>query len=381
MRFGRWLYLILAVGLLGSMGLTAAHAGPLAVFTNFREGYAPSTVTILDTATDQLVGNPIPVGVNPAGVAITPDGRTAVVACAESQDVYFIDLSANPPKLSGRLEVGAGLSGPFYPVGVAMSPDGGYAALTVGINATAVPRVSPGNTYVRVISVRDRTIVQSIQMPQDPFPITAEASAISPQGSIVIAGPQSSMIYALEFSGGQITLPEGTNDQYGATQGTASTYVAITPDGQTALIPAASTKIVVIPIDASGRIPAGGGTLVSSGGSGAQAIAITRDGKRAFVRNFFSPGNNVAVFDIVGGTLKDTGMRLHSSGFPEEILALVPDGNFVGIPTIAVTPDGRKVYTTNPFLNQVEVFDVEKPQAIRRFSTGPNPIGVAIQPQ
>jgi DNA-binding beta-propeller fold protein YncE len=379
MRFGRWQYLLLAVALLGFPGLPAAYAGPLAVITNFRSGFSPSTVVIIDTATDQLVGNPIPVGVNPSGVAITPDGKTAVVTCAESQDVYFIDLSASPPTLVGRLDVGGGLSGPFYPSSVAMSPDGEYVALTVGISAAAAPRVSPGNQYVRVVSVKDRSIVQSIQMPQDQFSITAEAAAISPQGSIIIAGPQSSLIYALSFSGGQISLPEGTDDQFGAFQGTSATHVVLTPDGHTALLAAASTKIAVLPVDSSGRI--GEGPFVSSGGNGAQAIALTRDGKRAFVRNFYSPGNNIAVFDVTGGTLKDTGIRLQSSGFPGEILELVPEGNIVGIPTIAVTPDGTKVYTTNLFTNMVEVFEVDKPQAIRRFSTGANPLGVAIQPQ
>lgn len=379
MRFPRWHSLFVAFALLGALGLSAAHAGPLAVITNFREGYSPSTVTIIDTATDQPVADPIPVGVNPSGVAITPDGATAVVACAESQDVYFIDLSARPPKLLGSLNVGGGLSGPFYPVGVAMSPDGEYVALTVGISSTAAPRVSPGNQYVRVVSVKDRAIVQSIQMPQDQFPITAEAAAIGPNGSIVLAGPQSSMIYALEFTGGQIVLPEGTSDQKGAFQGAQATYVAITPDGSTALVARNQRKLQVMPIDGAGRL--GEGVEVASGGNGAQSIVISRDGKRAFVRHFFSPESQIAVFDIGAGTLKDTGIRLQSSGFPAEILELVQGGLFIGIQMVAVTPDGKKVYTTNPFVNAVEVFDVTKPQPIRRIFTGINPIGVAIQPQ
>lgn len=380
MRFGRWQSLILAVALLGSLSLSAAHAGPLAVITNFREGYSRSFVTIIDTATDQLVGDPIPVGVNPAGVAITPDGRTAVVACAESQDVYFIDLSANPPRLIGALDVGGGLGGPFYPVGVAMSPDGEHVALTVAVNTTMRPNATPGNQHVRIVSVRERTVVQTIQMPQDQFPITAEAAAITPHGSIVILGPSTNLIYALAYSGGQISLPEGTGDQMGALQGGGGTFVTLTPDGQAALVALATRKILVLPVDATGRI-VGEGTQVDSGGNGTQSIAVSKDGRRAFVRNFYAPGNNIAIFDITGTTLKDTTVRLQSSGFPGEILELVQDGLFVGIPMVAVTPDGRKVYATNPFLNIVEVFDVSNPAPIRRLNTGPNPIGVAIQQQ
>jgi YVTN family beta-propeller protein len=379
MRFGRWQYLILAVTLLGALGLPAAYAGPLAVITNFKEGYQPSTVTILDTANDQPVAQ-IPVGVNPSGVAITPDGKTAVVACAESQDLYFIDLAASPPKLIASLNVGGGLDGAFYPVGVAMSPDGEYVALTVGINTTAAPRAAPGNQYVRIVSVKDRTIVQSVHMPQDQFPMTAEAAAISSRGSLVLLGPSTNLVYALAFSGGQVTLPEGTDDQLGAFQGAGGTHVAITPDGATALVPLARRKLQAFAIDGAGKMSPT--VQMDSGGDGAQSVAITRDGTRAFVRNFYSPGSNVSIFDIgAGGSLKDTGVRLKSEGFPAAILGLVDGGLFVGIPMVAVTPDGKKVYTTNPFLNMVEVFNVDNPTPIQRLTTGPNPIGVAIQQQ
>ena len=37
-------------------------------------------VVVVDTQTNQIVGSPIPVGTNPHGVAITPDGQRAYVA-------------------------------------------------------------------------------------------------------------------------------------------------------------------------------------------------------------------------------------------------------------------------------------------------------------
>ena len=48
-------------------------------------GFNPFTanqgrVFVIDTATNQLVGAPIPVGFLPAGVAVTPDGRYAYVS-------------------------------------------------------------------------------------------------------------------------------------------------------------------------------------------------------------------------------------------------------------------------------------------------------------
>jgi len=41
------------------------------------------TVSVIDTTTDTVVGAPIPVGVDPSGVAVTPDGsKVYVVNCA-----------------------------------------------------------------------------------------------------------------------------------------------------------------------------------------------------------------------------------------------------------------------------------------------------------
>ena len=37
-------------------------------------------VVVVDTQTNQIVGSPIPVGTNPHGVAITPDGQRAYVS-------------------------------------------------------------------------------------------------------------------------------------------------------------------------------------------------------------------------------------------------------------------------------------------------------------
>jgi YVTN family beta-propeller protein len=376
MRFGRLQCLILAVALVGALGLAPAHAGPLAVVTNFTDpGLAPGSVAVIDTATDQLVGSPLQVGINPSGVAITPDGKTAVVACAQSQDLWFIDLSANPPKIAGSLKVGDGTSGPFYPFCVAMSPDGQYVAVT----AIAGTLGAPGNQYVRTVRLQDRTITQTLQLPQDQFAISAEAAAISPKGSIVLIGTTTSLVYALAFAGGQISLPEGTDDQLGTYQGSQGTNVTISPDGSLALVPLGRRALQAFRIDDTGKLSPT--VQLPSGGDGAQSVAITVDGKRAYVRNLISPGANIAVFDIgSGATLKDTGIRLNSDGIPAAIAALVEGGLWVGNPMVAVTPDGKKVYATNPF-GQVQVFNADNPTAIKRIPTGPNPFGIAIQPK
>jgi YVTN family beta-propeller protein len=52
-------------------------------------------ISVIDTATDTVVGSPIPVGAYPGGVAVTPGGSKAYVANAHSNDVSVIDTATN----------------------------------------------------------------------------------------------------------------------------------------------------------------------------------------------------------------------------------------------------------------------------------------------
>ena len=53
-----------------------------------------NTVSVIDTASNTVVAT-IPVGVNPVGVAITPDGTRAYVTNEGSNTVSVIDIATN----------------------------------------------------------------------------------------------------------------------------------------------------------------------------------------------------------------------------------------------------------------------------------------------
>jgi YVTN family beta-propeller protein len=65
--------------------------GRRAYVTNF----SSDTVSVIDTATNVVVGDPIPVGNSPWGVAVGPDGARAYVTDATSGTVSVIDTAAN----------------------------------------------------------------------------------------------------------------------------------------------------------------------------------------------------------------------------------------------------------------------------------------------
>jgi len=81
--------------------------------TNINDG----TISVIDTATNKVVGSPIHVGSKPMGVAVTPDGSKVYVANEGSNDVEVIDTATNTVEDS-PISVG------IQPQGVAVTPDG-----------------------------------------------------------------------------------------------------------------------------------------------------------------------------------------------------------------------------------------------------------------
>jgi YVTN family beta-propeller protein len=75
------------------------------------------TVAVIDTATHQVIGTPIPTGEDPYMGAVTPDGRRVFVGDVGGAEVYAID-TATDQLIGGPIPVGES------PAGIAISPDG-----------------------------------------------------------------------------------------------------------------------------------------------------------------------------------------------------------------------------------------------------------------
>src|ERR1700712_1816076 len=108
---------VVAVVMLGASASGAWAVGPTAYVTRYYWG----TVTPIELATD-TAGTPIPVGNNPEGIAITPDGKTAYVTIKGDGTVTPIDVATEMP-------------GTPIPVGnrpseIAITPDGSTAYVT-----------------------------------------------------------------------------------------------------------------------------------------------------------------------------------------------------------------------------------------------------------
>ena len=258
---------------------SAAHAEPFAYVAVFNH----DNVSVIDTASN-TVTTTVAGGVNPVGVAITPDGAFAYVTNVSSGNVSVIDTASNTVITT----VTVGLN----PVGVAITPDGAYAYVANG---------GPGN--VSVIDTASNTVTATVTVGRTPARV-----AITPDGAFAyVTNSQSGNVSVIDTASNTVTTT--------VTVGSFPAGVAITPDGAFAYVTHSGDNISVIDT-ASNTV-----TTTLAAVPGAFGVAITPDGAFAYVTslNF----GNVSVIDTVSNTVTTT----------------VPVGRNFALADVAITPD------------------------------------------
>jgi YVTN family beta-propeller protein len=104
------------------------------------------TVSVIDSATNKVVGTPIPVGLDPSGVTITPNGKYSYVADINATNVFVIDTTTNT--VAATVAVGTS------PHGVAITPNGKYSYVASGSNGP--------DTVVSVIDSATNTVAATV---------------------------------------------------------------------------------------------------------------------------------------------------------------------------------------------------------------------------
>ena len=116
--------------------------------------FGDSTITLLNSATNQSVADPVPVGVNPISIGMAPDSEYALVLSFAPSMLHrrsilryedrppFTTLGAQSGQ-TGALEVrnSSGLEG-GYPSAFAWSTDGVAPTLSTHLTSTGVPAIS-----------------------------------------------------------------------------------------------------------------------------------------------------------------------------------------------------------------------------------------------
>jgi YVTN family beta-propeller protein len=123
----------------GPYDVVFSRDGARAYVTEVAEG----TVAEIDARSYQVLRRLPTGGEQPAGLALTPDGKTLVVANSFSGTVALVDLAGGAVRAHVAL--------PGMPYGVAVSPDGGRAYVTVSqLDEVAVLDLPSGKVSARI---------------------------------------------------------------------------------------------------------------------------------------------------------------------------------------------------------------------------------------
>lgn len=234
----------------GPSGMAITPDGSTAYINNYGgpEGLGSgngTTVRVLDLHTNTFIGTPITVGLAPAALAITPNGKHVYVVNYVDGNPSTGTISVIETTHNTVVTTIPDFSGPF---GIAITPNGKYAYVTnFGSNNFA-----PFGTTVSVVKLKTNTIKATIDVGIQPAGI-----AITPDGHLA---------YVTNYN----TLYAGSN------------FTDLTAGQGTINIIDTKKRKVVPPTIAVGQSPAN--------------IAISQDGKYAYVTNYTS--NTVSVIEL-----------------------------------------------------------------------------------
>jgi YVTN family beta-propeller protein len=236
-----------------------------------------NTVSVVDVVTMKAVGE-IAVAGNPAGVAMSGDGRFAYVAAPESKELYVID--AEKRQVVRQISVGRG------PLGTAAHP--------------TRPVVYVADWYAHKLFVVDPangTITGEVDTGQSPSGV-----AVTPDGAFVLTADRDS---------NQVSIIDTATLQRVATVPTGDRPFGITIDGKGERAYTANVRsndVTVIDLVARKAV---GNVAV-----GRRPYAVALAGGKAFVSDQYA--ETVSVFDT--GTLKPVA-TIEVDAYPEGIAA------------------------------------------------------------
>ena len=310
-----------------------ADAAPFAYITNSID----NTVSVIDTATNNVKAT-VNVGLNPHGVAVTPDGTKVYVANTNNEgfntnsNISVIDTATN------KVTANVYQEGMISPMGVAVTPDG-----------TKVYVTDSSSGYVFAINTTTNQIATT-WLGAGEFP---SGVAVTPDGTkVYVAVAYAELGTEPENYPGFVDVYDTrTHTFFVVTVGTGANGVAITPDGSNVYVTNSGSNNVSV-INTTNNIAYASINV----GLNPHGVAVTPDGTKVYVANEGS--NNVSVIDTTSKT----------------IYASVPVGKYPF--GVAVTPDGTKVYVANEGSNNVSVIDTATNTVTTTVNVGNEPIAL-----
>jgi len=289
-------------------------------------------------------------------VAITPNGKTAIVSNFGDSKIFFIDISGGfnvAPTLLGQARVG------FFAEDMAITPDGKYVLITDGGFASRIA----------VVDIAGQYVVGSPNFPG----VYSNAVAIAPNGLTVLTADY--------FAGkiNQFTF----NPEDGTLAFVYAFYVMparpvnveISPDGQTAIaVSATGYKHPVFSIKEGNVGFVGVVTLAHKSG---QSCVFSKDGTKAYLlSNSTYYRAMIEVLDVAGPGL------VTASGVSITARPKKGTSQLFGVDTIAIDPAGEYLYVANPTLSggtqRISIIDLAVNAQVNYIQGNGIPTGIAF---
>lgn len=263
-----------------ALAAASASAAPLVWTVNKDAG----VVSTIETGTNRIVGAPIPVGERPESIAITPNGRAALVSNFDGKSVSVIDTVAH------AVVATIPLSG--HPGQVAISPSGKFAYVEVEGKETAVIDPVAGK------------LAGSVGVTE-----LGSAIAFSPDGTRAYIGSGGEAVQAVDTGTG---LPVGAP----IPTGKFPESIVFTPSGKTAYVSSSVSKSITVIDTASGKAIA---SIPFAGEP--SGLAISPNGLRLYVADELNGA--VSVYETEGNHPVGKPIR---TGTETQYIAITPDG-------------------------------------------------------
>jgi len=347
----------------GLVGVVSANDG-FGVFANSNT----NNIQFIDPETNETTGPWLAGQLGSYGgglfdVAITPDGKTAVVSNFGDSKIFFIDISggfnAAPVLLTPK-----GVRIGFFAEDMVITPDGKYVLVTDG----------GFSARVAVISIYDNGIIAPYLLKNNNLGTRyANAVDITPDGKTVLVADYFSgraYSYALQNDGTLVYINTAWVLPF------RPVNVTISPDGQTAIMAiAGSSALVALAIDETGLIYKT--THIAMPFKNGQSCVFNQAGTKAYyLSNSQNGGTKVVVLNVNGpGDVSTTGTNI-------TVRPRRGTSQLFGVDNIALDPTGNYLYVTNPTLSGgvagISVLDLTSNAQVDSISVNGIPTGIAF---
>ena len=318
-------------------------------------------------------------------VAITSDGRTALITNFGDSTVYFVDLSSGAPAVDGMVKID------FFAEDIAIDPSDQWALITDGaFNPKVAVLHIPTRSWVpagydEASKPYSWSIVIDENDPEDPADDihgSASAVAIAPDGrTVVVANYFLGYLHVLLFDPATGGLSHSQTSErlwkLGTDENSPFPFqyypvnVAISPDGRTVIAVNCSrstsnpddpdpdaffegSNLAVFTLDSPGRITRRNDVIFPHRIGGGQSLVFSADSRRAYLHtiyyddvpvpydeDFFYHYSEIQILAVDGpGRVRRAGsMRSPTRRGTSQLF---------GVDTLAITADGNFLYATNP---------------------------------